>query len=108
MKTESVFPLPTILAPLFWDVNLSPLDTEIHRDFVLGRILSAGPLESIRWARAHYGDDAIREWIVRHEGRQLSGPRIRFWETVIGLPNERVKAWLVTPERRIWEGRAAS
>lgn len=108
METQSTAMLPTILEPLFWDVDPSPLDTEIHQDFVLGRILSAGPLESIRWARAHYGEDAIREWMVRHEGRQLSGPQIRFWQTVIGLPNGSVNAWLATPERRIWEGRAAS
>lgn len=48
----------------------------------------------------------IRDWIVRNEGRQLSGPQLRFWETVIGLPEDRVSAWLATPERRIWEGGA--
>lgn len=100
--------LPTFLNALFWDVDPKGPDAEMHRDFVIGRILSAGTLESIRWARSHYGDDALREWIVRHEGRQLSGPQLRFWETVIGLPDESVNAWLATPERRIWEGRAAS
>lgn len=108
METEPRAELPTFLGPLFWDVNPRELDAEMHRDFLIGRILSAGTLESIRWARSRYGDDALRDWIVRHEGRQLSGPQIRFWETVIGLPDERVSAWLVTPERRIWEGRAAS
>ena len=75
---------------------------------MIGRILSVGTLEAIRWARSHYGDDFLREWIVRHQGRQLSGPQLRFWEAVIGLPEESVNAWLMTPERRIWEGRAAS
>ena len=96
------------LAALFWDTDPTGVDTEMHRDFVIGRILSVGTLESIRWARGHYGDDVIRDWIVRHEGRQLSGPQLRFWETVIGLPEDRVIAWLATPERRIWEGSAAS
>ena len=108
MKIGSHAELPTFLGPLFWDVDPSGPDAETHRDFVIGRILSAGTLESIRWTRSRYGDDALREWIVRHEGRQLSGPQLRFWETVIGLPNESVNAWLATPERRIWEGRAAS
>lgn len=108
METEPRAELPTFLCPLFWDVDPSGLDAEMHRDFVIGRILSAGTLESIRWARSRYGDDALREWITWHEGRQLSGPQLRFWETVIGLPNERVNTWLATPERRTWEGRAAS
>lgn len=107
METELRTELPKFLGPLFWDVDLSGLDAEMHRDFVIGRILSAGTLESIRWARSRYGDGALREWIVRHEGRQLSGPQLRFWETVIGLPNESVNLWLATAERRIWEGRAA-
>ncbi|MCE9629960.1 MAG: hypothetical protein K8S94_04465 [Planctomycetia bacterium] len=108
METEPPKELPTFLGPLFWDVDPRELDAEMHRDFVIGRILSAGTLESIRWARSRYGDDALREWIVRHEGRQLSGPQLRFWETVIGLPDESVNVWLATPERRLWEGRAAS
>ena len=75
---------------------------------LIGRILSAGSLEAIRWARVRYGDDVIRDWIVRHEGRQLSGQQLRFWETVIGLPAGLVESWLAVPERRLWEGRAAS
>jgi hypothetical protein len=108
MNVESSRPVPSGLAPLFWDTDPGGVDTELHRDFVIGRILSAGTLDAIRWARSHYGDDVLRDWIVRHEGRQLSGPQLRFWETVIGLPEELVNAWLATPERRIWEGRAAS
>ena len=100
--------IPQFLVPLFWDTDVSTVDPVRHRDFMLGRILSAGPLDALRWARVEFGDDAIRDWIVRHDGRQLSGPQLRFWETVIGLPRERVDAWLANPERRIWEGRAAS
>jgi hypothetical protein len=108
MESESSSTLPPFLAVLFWDVDPRGLDAETDRDFVIGRILSAGTLKSIQWARSRYGDDALRDWIVRHEGRQLSGPQIRFWETVIGLPTASVNGWLATPERRIWEGRAAS
>lgn len=108
MTAESSGSLPTFLAPLFWDTDPGGVDPETHRDFVIGRILSVGTLDSIRWARSRYGDDGIREWIVRHQGRQLSGPQLRFWQTVIGLPAEQVNAWLATPERRIWEGAARS
>lgn len=98
--------LPPVLLPLLWDVDSGTIDLDAHRSFLIGRILSAGTLESIRWARQTYGDDVIREWIVVHEGRQLSSPQIRLWETLIGLPAEAVAAWLAVPERRIWEGRA--
>lgn len=100
--------LPDWLTSYFWDVRVAGIDAIAHQDFVIGRILSVGSIDALRWARRRYGDDAIREWIVRHEGRQLSSPQLRFWETVIGLPSGRVESWLARPERRLWEGRAAS
>jgi hypothetical protein len=100
--------LPDWLTSYFWDVHAAGIDAIAHQDFVIGRILSVGSLDALRWARKRYGDDAIRAWIVRHEGRQLSGPQLRFWETVIGLPAGLVESWLARPERRLWEGRAAS
>lgn len=39
-----------------------------------GAVLSVGTLEAIRWARASFGDDRIRDWIVQHCGRQPSAP----------------------------------
>jgi hypothetical protein len=52
MAVESSCPLPTFLGPLFWDTDPDRIDTQTHRDFVIGRILSAGTLDSIRWARS--------------------------------------------------------
>jgi hypothetical protein len=108
MDNEPVRRLPPCLMALLWDVDPNTIEPTTHEAFVLGRILSAGTLDAIRWARGQYGDDAIRAWIIRHEGRQLSGPQLRVWEAVVGLPGERVDAWIATPERRLWEGRAAS
>lgn len=109
MQEDSSRPLtPAFLASLFWDTDLAKIDPVAQRDFILGRVLSAGPLDALLWARREFGDDAIRDWIVRHQGRQLAAAQLRFWETVIGLPDGEVDAWLATPERRIWEGRAAS
>lgn len=105
MRPETPACLPASIVPILWDVDPADVDVEADRAFLIGRVLSAGNLESIRWARRRYGDDAIRDWIVRHEGRQLSGPQIRFWETVIGLPAEQVARWLAAPERTIWESR---
>lgn len=108
MARQPALIVPEFLGPLFWDTDPSGVDPAIHGDFILGRVLSAGSLDALCWARNEFGDDAIRDWIVRHEGRQLSAPQLRFWEAVIGLPGEKVDRWLATPERRIWEGRAAS
>jgi hypothetical protein len=99
---------PAFLAPLFWDVDFAALKMTRDGDYVLGRILSAGTLDAIRWARARFGDEQIRACIVRHRGRQLSAPQLRYWETVIGLPADLVVEWLAAPERRLWEGATRS
>ena len=96
--------LPEPLRPLFWDCDFSMLDAVRQRDFVIGRVLASGPLDAIRWLRRRYGDDALRDWIISHRGRQLSSQQVRFWETVIGLPAVDVQQWLAEPERRLWEG----
>ncbi|MFM8634430.1 MAG: DUF6922 domain-containing protein [Planctomycetia bacterium] len=96
--------LPELLRPLFWDCDFTMLDASRQRDFVIGRVLASGPLDAIRWLRRTYGDDMIREWIIRHRGRLLSSQQVRFWETLIGLPAVDVQQWLAEPERRLWEG----
>ena len=96
--------LPEFLRPLFWDCDFTTLDGVMQHDFVISRVLASGPLDAIRWLRRQYGDDIIRDWIIRHSGRQLSSRQLRFWETVIGLPVVDVQLWLAKPERRLWEG----
>ena len=97
--------LPQRLQPLFWDQDFAQVDWQRHRDFVIGRILEAGPWDAIGWLRKEVGDDAVREWIERHRGRSLSGEQLRFWQLILDLPAEAVDAWLQSPERKIWERR---
>lgn len=96
--------LPESLRPLFWDCDFTMLDAAVQRDFIFGRVLASGPLDALRWLRRTYGDDMIRDWIIRHRGRQLSSHQLRFWETIIGLPAVDVRDWIAEPERRVWEG----
>jgi len=97
--------LPQWLQPLFWDVDFAELDWRHHRDFVIGRILEAGPWDAIAWLRNEAGDGAIREWIDRHRGRSLSAEQLRFWQLILNLPAATVDGWLQAPERKIWEHR---
>ena len=97
-------PVPDFLRPLFWDCDFATLDGARQCNFVIGRVLASGPLDAIRWLRRTYGDDMIRDWIIRHRGRQLSSQQVRFWEAIIGLPAEDVQQWLAEPERQLWEG----
>ena len=97
--------LPEMLRPLFWDCDFDRLDWRRDREFVVGRVLVHGPWDAICWLRGEVGDEGVRDWIVRHAGRQLSSQQIRFWELILDLPADLVAAWLQSEGRRIWEAR---
>ena len=78
--------LPEKLRPLFWDGDFELVSWDIHRDYVIGRVLSAGSWESICWLRTLLNDAALRQWIERRQGRGLSSRQLRLhdisWEQV--------------------------
>jgi hypothetical protein len=96
--------LPSSLRPLFWDQDFEHLDWHQHREFLIGRILEAGPWDAVCWLRRQVGDAALRDWIQRQQGRPLDAAQLRFWQLILDLPEQLVTGWLQSPERRIWEG----
>lgn len=97
--------LPEGLRPLFWDVDFELVSWHVHRDYVIGRVLSVGSWDSICWLRTRLDDDALRRWIEQRQGRGLSSRQLRFWQVVLDLPSALVDAWVQSEGRKIWEGR---
>ena len=100
--------LPESWRVFFWDYDFASLRQEANRECVIGRMLSHGTWDAIAWTRNTYGDAAIREWILRHEGRCLTSEQLRFWELVLDLRSDAVDAWIAVPERKIWEGTSSA
>jgi len=94
--------LPAYLEPFFWDHDFSTLSWEEHRDFIVGRLLSAGDWRSIRWLVARLGLPGIRDWIIAHRARGLDPRQVRFWEIVLDLPAEPVSEWLEEKRANPW------
>ncbi len=97
--------LPDYVTVLFWDYDVSALVWERHRDLIIQRVLASGTWEAVTWLRGRLGDDALRSWLLQHEGRGLSRRQLRFWQLILELPAPQVDAWLAEPARQIWEGR---
>ncbi len=97
--------LPEWLRPFFWDTDFNKVSWQDNRDYVIRRLLSSGTFDAMRWVLAEIGEEALRQWILQHEGRGLSSRQLRFWQAVLDLPGERVDAWLNSEGRRLWEGR---
>lgn len=100
--------LPAPVQALFWDVASHSLRWDQDRELIMSRILASGPWETVRWLRAEAGDEAIRGWIEKHEGKGLSPPQLRFWQLVLDLPASRVDRWLRSERRGIWDRRTHS
>jgi hypothetical protein len=94
-----------MLGALFWDYDFGDLSWEKDRDLITARVLTSGTWEAVTWLRSRLGDQALREWIGRHQGRGLSPQQLRFWELILGLPHRQVNAWLAAEGRQIWDKR---
>lgn len=99
------FDLPPAVRELCWDVDASQLDLQAHRDFVVGRVLSRGTWDAVRWLRRAVDDQALRDYLVRSRGRHLSPRQLRLWEALLDLSHDQVSSWISAPERRVWDQR---
>lgn len=88
---------------LLWDCEPGSVDVVRHRDFVAGRLMEKGGLDAIRWLRASYGDDALRDYLLRTRGRALGRRRLRFWQVILSVPAPLVDQWLAQPARTVWD-----
>ena len=98
--------LPAMLRSLFWDYDFEALTWENDRDLITARVLASGGWDAVLWLRSRLGDNALRDWIERYQGRGLSPQQLRFWELILGLPHRQVNAWLAAEGRQIWDKRA--
>ena len=92
---------------LFWDLDPRELRWERDQEQIIGRVLAEGSWDAVKWLRQQVGDDVLRDWIERHEGRGLSPRQLRFWELILELSHRQVDEWLRREGRQVWDRRAA-
>lgn len=97
--------LPDNLRRYFWDYDPETLSLKESRWTIVWRLLEAGGQDAMRWLRSEIGDEELREVLERRRGRGLSPRRLRFWGLVLGLPRERVDAWVAAARREPWARR---
>lgn len=99
--------IPARMREFFWDAPFERLTWDCHRDFIVGRLLRDGSWESIQWLRRKMSDGEIKEWISHRAGAGLTPRQIHFWQLVLGFPSRRVRAWLQSEGRKVWDERVA-
>jgi len=100
-------PLPDFVKRLLWDCDPESVNLDSHPDFVIRRVMSEGGMEQMQWLRAQFGDESLREWLLRHDGARMDPRRLRFWALILDLPKEPVDAWVQEARKTIWWRRSA-
>lgn len=62
---------------IFWDVNVTDLDLERHRAFIIERVLEHGDEKAVRWLFKNFPRKAIIS--VTEKSRRLSPKSRNFW-----------------------------
>lgn len=73
----------------FWDAPLSSIDPQLHRDFVIERLLQYGGMEGIRWLLENCEHAAIKNVVLN--SRNLSRMTAGFWGAYFDIPSERIR-----------------
>ncbi len=57
---------------IFWDVDSEKMDVMAKANFIIERVFERGDVEDIRYCRRFYGDDAIKNALVKAKWLSLS------------------------------------
>lgn len=96
------------LARFFWDVTFKTLDFDRDSSFIVGRVLAHGDWWSVCWVREFYGDKELKNWVLENRGRELDPRRLRYWQYQLGLPKNKVDAWIKALSVSVWGDRFIS
>ena len=75
--------VPADVRRLFWDVDPDTVDLERHRDYVIERVMLRGGWEPMRWLRATYSCDLLRDFLER-KGTRIPPRERAYWSLVSG------------------------
>jgi succinate dehydrogenase flavin-adding protein (antitoxin of CptAB toxin-antitoxin module) len=65
------------LQPFFWDTDLSKIDMEENKQYIIERILELGDQEAVRWIFSHFSLKEIKKTL--EESKRISQKSKNFW-----------------------------
>jgi hypothetical protein len=76
---------------IFWDVNFEQIDYDAKANFVIERVFERGDVDDIRNCRRYYGDDKVREALLKAKYLPLTS--IYLASAVIDRPIEEFRCY---------------
>ncbi|MCU0288167.1 MAG: hypothetical protein MUF15_17450 [Acidobacteria bacterium] len=68
---------------LFWDCDITQIDINVHREYIIERILEYGDNEPVKWMFETYPLREIKK--VLQKSRALSKKSSNFWHLVLQM-----------------------
>jgi hypothetical protein len=89
--TETLKEKPIFHKRIFWDVNFEQIDYDAKANFVIERVFERGDVDDIRNCRRYYGDDKVREALLKAKYLPLTS--IYLASAVIDRPIEEFRCY---------------
>ena len=90
--------VPSELQKYFWDTEISRIDLEKHKRYVIERLLDHGDETAIDWLNKNYPQREIIETLKI--SRSLSKRSANFWAIIYNISKEQIKS--LNKQNPIW------
>ena len=75
--------LPSTYKKYFWDCDFNQLDLNLHKEFILKRLLNFGDLEAIKFVLTKFSHHYVSNMIKQKGEKVLSRTNLLFWQKLI-------------------------
>jgi hypothetical protein len=99
-------PLPDSVRRLLWEYAADAVNWPRDRDLIIARVMQNGEEGAIRWLREAAGDEQLSAWLRARNGRGVDAAPLRLWQTLLGLPDQEVDAWVTSVRDSPWNRRS--
>ncbi|ELR68530.1 hypothetical protein C900_00271 [Fulvivirga imtechensis AK7] len=76
---------------LFWDIDVTTLDTEKHAGFIMERVLHRGDLDDWNQLKKMYGWARLKEEAIKL--RNLDLKTLIFLSTILNIPKDQFRCY---------------
>jgi hypothetical protein len=83
--------IPAAVTMLFWDVDPAALDLDLHKNFIIERVLNMGDENSLNWLWQEYGAGIICNAVLN--SRRLTLKTARCWQNYFNLKEEQMRCF---------------
>ena len=78
---------------IFWDVDHTKMDYQLHANFIIERVFERGDVEDIRQCRRYYGDEKVTEALLK--AKFLPETRMYLASAVINKPLNEFRCYIL-------------